>query len=316
MASEDFVPVTADDWYQRRRKDAEGEFFRKVASQGPRKGENDGTRQGIYVMTADGELLSFKNAGQNAEATRDEIKRALFKFDKLPANRKTPGAVTIEPAGRPDPDYARTPPPGGAILRTYTRILETTADGYSKGSCKTKGGDMAARDFAWFTKAEVQSLAPAKTEVGFEYPLPKSIADRLAQFHLIDNTRGEPSFWTREQVRKSNFTLTIAAATAEAIDLSLDGRATMATDADPTKADRGYEVRVRGTLRYRPATGTLEKFDLTAVGNHWGDTGLTSGARPGRTPLGVVYSLVIGDKPADRVPPQGARESGRYFGKY
>ena len=35
LAAEDFVPVTADDWYQRRRQDAEGEFFRKVADQGP-----------------------------------------------------------------------------------------------------------------------------------------------------------------------------------------------------------------------------------------------------------------------------------------
>ena len=38
LATEDFVPVTGDDWYQRRRQDAEGEFFRKVADQGPRKG--------------------------------------------------------------------------------------------------------------------------------------------------------------------------------------------------------------------------------------------------------------------------------------
>lgn len=310
MASEDFVPVTADDWYQRRRKDAEGEFFRKVASQGPRKGENDDTRQGIYAMTADGELLSFKNAGDNAATTRDEIKRALAKFKNLPAGRKNPGAVTVEPAGKLDPNYSRTPPSGGAILRTYTRILEKSGEAYAKGSCKTKGGDMAARDFAWFTAEEVRALAPAKAEIGFEYPLPKPIADRLAQFHLIDNTRGEPAFWTREQVKASNFSLTVTAATADAIDLRLDGRATMEAD-----GDRGYDVRVRGSLRYKPANGTLERFEITAVGDHWGDTGLTRGGRPGRTPLGVVFSLVLGDKPADRVPPQGARESGRYFGK-
>ena len=37
MAAKDFVPVTGDDWYRRRSRDAEGEFFRKVAAQGPRK---------------------------------------------------------------------------------------------------------------------------------------------------------------------------------------------------------------------------------------------------------------------------------------
>ena len=56
MAQEQFVPVTADDWYQRRRQDAEGKFFRQVADQGPRKGQGGSTRQGIYVLTADGEL--------------------------------------------------------------------------------------------------------------------------------------------------------------------------------------------------------------------------------------------------------------------
>src|SRR6478672_1245892 len=67
MATEDFVPVTADDWYQRRRQDAEGEFFRKVADQGPRKGEGGSTRQGIYCLTAAGQLLNYKNAAHAAE---------------------------------------------------------------------------------------------------------------------------------------------------------------------------------------------------------------------------------------------------------
>src|SRR5262245_37133426 len=135
MATEEFVPVTADDWYQRRRQDDEGEFFRKMASQGPRKGEGGGTRQGIYVLTAGGELLSYKNAGQNPEVTRDELKRALAKFQKLPEGRRRPGAVEIPDAGKSDPAYARTPPPGGLIVRVFTRILDRTGEDYCKGSC-------------------------------------------------------------------------------------------------------------------------------------------------------------------------------------
>src|SRR3712207_4036645 len=100
MARTDFVPVTADDWYQRRRQDAEGAFFRKMASQGPRKGEGGDTRQGIYVLTADGELLSYRNAGQDARVTRDELKRALARFARLPADRRRPGAVEVGEPGR------------------------------------------------------------------------------------------------------------------------------------------------------------------------------------------------------------------------
>ena len=50
MVNEELHPVAADDWYQRRREDDEGEFFRKVANQGPRKGEGRSTRQGIYCL--------------------------------------------------------------------------------------------------------------------------------------------------------------------------------------------------------------------------------------------------------------------------
>jgi len=129
MATEDFVPVTADDWYQRRRQDAEGEFFRKMASQGPRKGQGGGTRQGIYVLTADGELLSYKNAGQLADVTRDELKRALDKFKKLPEARRAPKAVEVGDPGKPDGRYTRTPPAGGLIVRVHTRILDRVGDG-------------------------------------------------------------------------------------------------------------------------------------------------------------------------------------------
>ena len=81
-------------------------------------------------------------------------------------------------------------------------------------------------------------------------------------------------------------------------------------------ADRGYDVRLRGTLRYLPEKQTFDRFDVAAVGEHWGEGTYTRRARPGRTLLGVAFGPVAGDAPADRVPPQAAREVGRYFGKY
>lgn len=315
MATEDFVPVTADDWYQRRRQDAEGEFFRKMASQGPRKGEGGGTRQGIYVLTADGELLSYKNAGQLADVTRDELKRALDKFQKLPESRRAPKAIGVGNPGKTDPRYTRTPPAGGLIVRVHTRILDRVGDEFCKGACKTTGGDSAARDFLWLTRAEVRSLAPAKAERGFSYDLPKAVADRIVRFHLVDNTRGEPNFWTRQQVRRSRLTLTVEKVSPAGIELRLDGDALLATDPDPAKANRGYEARLRGELRYLPVKQTLDRFDVAAVGEHWGEGTFTRGARPGRSLLGVAFGPVAGDHSADRVPPQAAREVNAYFGK-
>ena len=52
MASEDYVPVTGDDWYERRRQDAEGQFFRKIADQGPRKGAGGSSIPGwVWLLT-------------------------------------------------------------------------------------------------------------------------------------------------------------------------------------------------------------------------------------------------------------------------
>ena len=85
------------------------------------------------------------------------------------------------------------------------------------------------------------------------------------------------------------------------------------TDADPAKAERGYEVRLLGSLRYRPAKGTFDRFDVTAVGTHWGEHTHNSPARPGKSVLGQSFELAA-DRPGDRVPPQGIRDRDRYLG--
>jgi len=43
-----FVPVAIDQAYQRRQKDTEGDFYRKIAGQGPRN-NFQGTTQGFYI---------------------------------------------------------------------------------------------------------------------------------------------------------------------------------------------------------------------------------------------------------------------------
>jgi hypothetical protein len=107
--------------------------------------------------------------------------------------------------------------------------------------------------------------------------------------------------------------LVVTAATADAVDLRLDGEALMTTDADPAKAERGYEVRLVGSLRYLPAKGTFDRFDLTAVGTHWGEHSHNSPARPGKSLIGQSFELA-GDRPGDRVPPQAIRDRDAYLG--
>src|SRR5437588_73498 len=120
MAVEDYVPVTGDDWYERRRDDAEGRFFRGVADHGPRQGA---------------------------------------------------------------------------------------------------GGDHAARDHLWLTEEEWKALVPEKPRKGDKVPLPPAVAERVLRFHLVDNTRGEPPSWRRDQVRSQELTLTVEEADAGGVGL-------------------------------------------------------------------------------------------------
>src|SRR5207302_1438966 len=75
-----------------------------------------------------------------------------------------------------------------------------------------------------------------------------------------------------------------------------------------SRADRGFEVRLLGYLDYDRRHEAFDRIDIVALGEHWGEGTFTKGARPGRSPLGIVFELSSGNAAADQVPPQGARE--------
>ena len=314
MATEDYVPVVGDDWYQRRRKDAEGAFFLKVADQGPRKGAGGSTRQGIYCLTADGELLAYKNAGQAPDVMREVLEQGLRKWSRLPESRRAPGAVKVENPGRVDRQFDRTPPKNGLIVNVHARLLDRDEKGeLCDAECEEGNGDDASRDHLWLTEAEWKSLIPARPKQGASQPVPPAIAQRIARFHLIDNPRGEPPMWNHDEIRKSDLRLTVIEATRERTRLQLDGTVLLSTGADAETAERGYDAQLLGFIDYDAKARRIDRFDVVAIGEHWGQGAFTRGARPGRTPLGIAFELA-GSAPRDRIPPQAARMVDEYFG--
>jgi hypothetical protein len=307
LAKTAFLPACADDWYQRRRTDAEGRFWKRITAQSPRSADAP-THQGIYVLTADGELLAFKNAGQSAAATREQLAYGLRKWNDLPDARRKPGSITIPDHGPLDPIFSRTPPEGGAIVRVHTRILDRAGVGYRKGTCDTPGADRAARDFLWLTADDVKSLTSLPAIVGHEAELATPIIDRLVRFHLVDNTRGEPEFWTRADVHEQSFRMFVTKIAADGTEMRLDGEAHLDSD-----HFRGYEARLFGRIRIGP-NRSIERFDLVAIGDHWGAGAFTKGERPGRSLLGISFELVDPAIPTNRIAPQAARNPAEYFG--
>jgi hypothetical protein len=309
IIKQNFIAVVADDWYQRRRQDAEGEFFRKVADQGPQKGIDGSTRQGIYCLTADGKLLSFKNAGQNAEATLDSIQQALREWKKLPANRRKPGAVKVEAQPATDDEYHRTMPKGAQVFEVFTRLLEKTDDGYKQAECKVGKGDQPGRDHFWLTKQELADLADPNSKPGSTKKLPKFVERRIARFHLLDNVRGEPPMWDDKEVRNLEITLKCKKVDAEKIVWAIEGEALMHTNRD----DRGCNVKLGGEWTIDRSKKRVIAGDLVAFGEHWGESPLTRGAPPGKTPIGIVFTLPKDEKLAEQVPPQFARHLRFYL---
>ena len=311
MGREDFVPVAMDDWYQRRRQDAEGKFFISVADQGPRRG--NGTRQGIYCLTPSGKLLAYKNAGQNADVMREVFQEGLRKWQRLPEEERRPGAITVGEHGPLDARFTRQPPAGGLIVKVHGRLLEKAPGGkFTTASVKTGAGDEASRDHLWLTEAEWRSLVPVAVQAGAQFAVPARIAERIARFHLADDTRGEPNFWARAEVRTCEMKLTVESATAEQVRLRLDGAVLLQSQGQ--RGERGYDARLLGYLHYDAQKKTLDRFDLVALGEHWGEGNFTGPARPGRTPLGKTFELVTGRAPADLIAPQAARDWGEYLG--
>jgi hypothetical protein len=308
-----FIPVAGDDWYERRREDDQGRFFRSVADQGPRKGKGGDTRQGIYLLSAGGKLLAYRNH-QDPAVIQEVLRRGLAEFERLPADQRRPGAVRVPDRTTIDAHYDRQPPKDGLILNVYSRILDRSGEhDYCRGTCTVPGGDRAAHDHLWLTAEEWRILIPASAKVGQEIVIPRRVVYRLARFHLVDNTRGEPPFWDRAAVRRHDLKLRVAEVTNHGLTLRLEGSILITTSADLDRAERGFDARLSGVIRYDIRAGRIDRLDVVAIGDHWGEGPFTRSARPGRTPLGVAFELAWGDRAADRVPPQGARDLREYW---
>ena len=304
LLNEKFVPATDDDWYNRRRKDAAGEFFMKVAMQGPR-GKGNGTKQGHYIITPSGKLLGFNN-NRSVERRMAFIRDALAKWEALPAAERKPGAVKVAPLGsaRTDKNFQADPPADGVVLAAAARILKA-GDGGKMEHCGAEDsprgwGHLTAVDHMWIQKSEWDELIAAGKKGG---DMPPRIAYRLLRSHLIDFTRGEPPFWKHGEVRSHKLSISPLGKPGH---FKVEGEALLATDADPAKADRGYQVKLLGKIE-TDASGKATKFDLVALGDHWGEGTYTRGARPGRNPLGIAFSLVDPKDHAATVRPQNSR---------
>jgi len=271
------VPVALDQAYQRRQKDAEGEFYRRIAGQGPRH-DFEKTTQGFYLATASGKLLLFNNS-RDPEKLERMIREKLAEFETLEEATATVDALEDS---APDPRWNPRPPEGGLIVRVRARVM----GGYEPTDDRWRSifQNALSRDTLWITAAEHRALVAGEI-------LP-SLSTRIARFHLVDNTRGEPPMWEPQEIESNTLRLEHGVITG-GVRLRTAG------------GDRSYDARVRGRVETRD--GVVTRFDLVAFGDFSGRGPFTPNPPPGLFPLAVSFSLADGGETADRIPPQGAR---------
>lgn len=275
MLQDKFVPVAIDQWYQRQQRDAEGDFYRKIAGDSPRN-DFDDTTQGFYAASADGKLLGYNN-NRGPERVLALLEQALRKHQpsRLPL-------ATLQTLTSTDPRFRRQPPGDGLVVRVMSKVL----GGYEKPDNDWEEILQSAigRDNLWVRADEHQELVAGR--------MPESLALRIARFHLIDNTRGEPPMWDADEVKK--------------VEMSLkDGRLTGTVHLETADRSRGYQAELLGFVE--TDDNQVSRFDVVAKGQFWGEGRFTRDAPEGKFPLAVAFKLADGTDLADEVPPQGTK---------
>lgn len=268
-----FVNVAIDQWYQRRQKDAEGDYYRQIATQGPRKDMNE-TTQGLYACSADGKLLGYTN-NRGPEAVKRLLKKALQEFQPIPATK-------IE-TWKQDPQFVRALPEGGLTVTVTSKVLAASEETDDKRTMIFQSS--LGRDNLWIRKDEHDAIVKGD--------LSESLKRRIARFHLIDNTRGEPPMWEDGEIRKLELSLT-------------KGRLKGSVHLETKSGDRGYEVEILGVVETKD--GKVVRLDAVAKGLFWGHGSYTGLAAPsGKFTLAIAFTLSEGKEEADKVPPQGTK---------
>lgn len=278
-----FVAVAIDQACQRRQKDAEGDLYRRIASQGPRS-DFQNTTQGFYIASPAGKLLLYNNNRDPQKMLRlmheslREYELGTFAFDRDQVQAEVDASIQEKQDAR----YTLHPPEGGLVVRVQAKVL----GGYkvSENVNQSVFQRSLSRDNLWITEQEQGALIKGV--------MPATLQRRIARFHLVDNTRGEPPMWKPGEIKLLNFVINNGTIFGSVNLKSQDG-------------SRGYQAELRGKINVVDNIVTV--FELVALGDFFGEGKYTKNAPDGNFPLAVSFVLADGTDVADAVAPQGAR---------
>ena len=290
-----FIPVTANASHRDWSPDEESEFYRSVVYQ--REGIHKGvTSQGFYIFSPDGKLISGWN-NRDTDKVKRLLKAALAEYQP---------PKYIEPiTGKRNRNFTRVLPDGGLVVDVFSKIINAhwppTLDKWD-AAASVMFRASTGRDHLWITKEEIASLTRGT--------MPESVTRRIALYHLIDNTRGEPPMWKDAELRSAKITLTPVTARDEHGKTAVSDRGYKLigdAEAATSNGDRAYIVKLVG---YVEAKGDkLTRFDLVARGQFRGHGQYTGNNAPlGPFTMAIAFAIADQTTEAAKIPPQGFNE--------
>jgi hypothetical protein len=237
------------------------------------------TSQGFYVAGADGTSYGFNN-NRDPDRVLGFLREGKRHFELNP-----PKKVTIE-EGAIDAPYARKPSEPASVVRVFSRIspMPTGADVLNHS---------VGRDHLWVYRSDIEGIL-GKTG---RFEMPKALVARLVRFHLVDNVRGEPEFWTPSQVRAADFHMQPKGSGRYAFT----GSFAMKTE----DGARGLEGKMEGEMSVDPHTKLVTRFRAFADTTAWGAGPWTPRPPEGRFPIRFAW-LDTDDEYSQVTPPQAA----------
>lgn len=254
-----------------RRKDAEGDFARKIIGQG-------GTLQGLHVINTAGDLVGYVYDFRPQSVTA-MLEKALKEFKPVDAP-----AIDFK-----EKDQRFTMPQDGLVVFTTAKVLAghdpvKATEGTIQHDMETAWKTSFGREHLWIRKDEVRALIQGE--------LPESLKKRIVRYHLVDNTRGTPTGWTEAEIKKLQMKLS-------------EGRLSGSVHLETKDGTRGYQADLLGFVQAKD--GKVTRFDIVASGQFWGHGTYTPGAPRGRFPLAISFTLGESSDPLYNLVPDAVR---------
>jgi hypothetical protein len=232
-------------------------------------------------VAADGTAYGFNN-NRSVDRVLQLMDKSITSFRSSP-----PAKVALDGSLESEP-FAPTPPAGGIVLRTITRIKPAPL------GCDS-ANENVARDHFWVPKEEGVEIANLQIPESFKY--------RLARFAFVDNIRGEPDFWKVEEIKNCDLSVKRLPSYRNRT-YAISGPFRMQT----SDLRRGYEGTFEGEVAI-DLQGNVTAFKAFASGQAWGAGTYAPNPPPGKFPLLIAFSKVD-DEMSRTVAPQAA-----FFGR-